>query len=227
MKQLTSIIWVVLLLTLLLVDFLNAEEAENNIYHSFTLDVGVGDSKNTTSFIDWDFDGWIGTDKNKVWLKSNGDYTDELVDAEYWLMYSRNIDTFWDLQVGFRYDEPSSLGYAVIGINGISPYFFETELHLFISKDNDFSLRLSEQKEFFITQKLRLIPYFELNVFFQDVKELESNAGFTVTEVGVKTNYKISNALSGYVNLKYIANLSSISQEEEEFQGILGIQILF
>ena len=134
------------------------EEHGHAIYHAFHLKTGVG-SSDDASIADWDFNGWIGTDENKLWLKSEGERENGVTgQAEFWAMYSRNISTFWDAQIGVRHDtQPDSLTYAVIGFEGLAPYFFETEAHIFVSEDGDVSAQIRQENEFLITQKLIII----------------------------------------------------------------------
>ena len=99
------------------------------MFHAFTLetDYGAGEHGSVTS---WDLDGWIGGDYHKLAVKSEGEITEsETEAAEFWGMYSRNIATFWDAQFGLRHDtQPESTSYAVLGVEGLAPQFFETEV---------------------------------------------------------------------------------------------------
>ena len=73
----------------------------------------------------WDADAWYGGDINKVWLKTEGEYSFEdngLEDAEVQLLWSRAISRYFDLQTGVRYDfEPKGQAHAVLGIQGLAP----------------------------------------------------------------------------------------------------------
>lgn len=126
-------------------------------FHMFRLetDTGVNRGKSISS---WDLDGWIGTDENKLWIKSEGEHSDgKLEDAEVWAMYSRNIATFWDAQAGIRYDfEPRGNAYFVAGFTGLAQYNFETEAHLFVSERGDVTARLRRENDILLTQKLIL-----------------------------------------------------------------------
>src|SRR3989344_339659 len=76
------------------------EEHGSQIFHAFRLKTGYGGGK-SGAVASWDFDGWVGGDDNKIWLKSEGENTDgETEKVEFWALYSRNIATFWDAQIG-------------------------------------------------------------------------------------------------------------------------------
>ena len=104
--------------------FASADDTHGNgTFHAFDLEMGIGASDDGNDFADWDLDGWIGTDENKLWLRSEGERSDnETEAAEFWAMYSRNIARFWDLQIGIRHDaKPHSLTHAVIGFDDWHP----------------------------------------------------------------------------------------------------------
>lgn len=207
----------------------------SEVWHAFTLetDYGAGQDGPVAS---WDLDGWIGTDENKLWLKSEGEKADGTTEqAEFWAMYSRNIHDFWDVQVGIRHDtRREATSYAVIGLNGLAPYFFETETHLFVSDEGDVSARLRQTNEFLLTQKLILEPYVEMNLFAQDVPELDVGAGLSSGEIGLQTRYEITRKFAPYVDMRYerkFGETSSIAKHEgednDDFVAALGIRFMF
>src|SRR3546814_9759592 len=107
----------------------------------------------------WDAQGWIGTDYDKLFLTSDGEQplVGQLEEAEVQLLYSRLISDFFDAQVGVRYDfEPDpERAYAVLGLQGLAPQFFEIDTALFVSEKGDVSARVEAEYELLITQRLR------------------------------------------------------------------------
>lgn len=92
-------------------------------------------SLSTDSTTSWGAQGWLGYDLNKLWIKTEGEYSGgEVVDAEIQALYSRAIAPYWDLQMGLRRDlKPSpSRDWAVLGIQGLAPYFFEIDAALYV-----------------------------------------------------------------------------------------------
>lgn len=214
----------------------HSKEHGGQIFHAFRLEVGGGGTTDGAATADWDFDGWIGTDENKLWLKSEGERTDSTTEqAEFWALYSRNIAMFWDAQIGIRYDvQPQSTAYLALGFEGLAPYFFETEAHLFVSDEGDVSARLRQENEFLITQRLILEPYAEINLFAQDVEEQDVGAGFSSGEIGLQTRYEITRKFAPYVDVKYerkFGETSSIAKREDgdndNFVAALGVRFMF
>ncbi len=211
-----------------------AREHGGAVHHMFVLEAETGGGPEG-AVSGWDLDGWIGTDDNKLWLKSEGEGSArKLEDAETWALYSRNIATFWDLQAGIRHDEPDSATYAVFGVNGLAPYFFETEAHLFVSDQGDVSMRLRRENDLLLTQKLVLQHYLELNAYAQDVPEKHVGAGLADGKIGIQTRYEFTRKFAPYVDVHYgrafgeTSNLAKGRGEETEgLVGAIGLRLMF
>lgn len=155
----------------------------------------------------WEAQGWIGGDYDRVWFKTRGD---DVVDgamerAEMQLLYSRTIAAFWDLQVGARYDvKPNpSRDYAVLGIQGLAPYFFEVDAAAFVSNKGDASARLEAEYELLLTQRLIAKPSAELNFAVQDVEELGIGSGLSEAELGLRLRYEIVSEIAPYLGVSW------------------------
>jgi copper resistance protein B len=181
------------------------EDHGSQRFHALTLETDIGASR-SGALSSWDLDGWIGGNENKLWLKSEGGILDgeQTHQAEFWALYSRNIATFWDAQIGLRYDnKPLSATYLTIGFQGLAPYLFETEAHLFVSNQGDMSLRIHKENDFLITQKLITRPYAEINIFARDVPKQEVGAGIANGNIGIQTRYEITRKFAPYVDVRY------------------------
>jgi copper resistance protein B len=207
----------------------------SEIWHMFTLETDYGGRKHGP-VASWDLNGWAGTDENKLWLKSEGGKSDGTLEkAEFWAMYSRNVHDFWDVQAGIRHDtRPRLTSYAVLGINGLAPYFFETEAHVFVSHKGDISARLRQENDFLLTQRLILAPYAEVNLFAQDVPEQDIGAGISSGEIGLQTRYEITRKFAPYIDVRYerkFGETSSIAKNNgkgnDDFTAALGIRFMF
>lgn len=215
---------------------LAAGQHGSEIYHAIYIEAATGSNDHGEVITEWDVDGWIGNDENKLWLKAEGERENGRSEAvETWLMYSRYYSTFWDVQIGLRHDAQSDkINYAVIGLHGLASYFFETDAHTFLSEDGDLSARLSQHNEFLITQKWILEPYLEANFFAQDVDELEVGAGLSSAEFGIQTRYEFTRQFATFIDIKYerlFGETADIAQQFDEsnnaFITQLGIKLLF
>ena len=153
----------------------------------------------------WDVQGWVGGDRNKLWLKSEGEFHGgEAENAELQLLYSRNIGVFFDAQVGVRHDfEPQSTTYLAAGVQGLAPYLLETEATAFLSEDGHASLRLEQSFDVLLTQRLILEPYAEAELQAGDVPERRLGRGLSEAEAGLQLRYEISRKFAPYADLAY------------------------
>lgn len=209
------------------------------IFHSFTLEADAGKDRDGTAK-SWDLDGWVGGDFNRLWLKSEGKkFSNYEKKSEVQALYSRNISTFWDAQFGLRHDfktdfSSQNVNYLTIGLEGLAPYFFETDAHIFVSDAGNFSARLKQEIDIFITQKLITQPYFEADFFAQDVPKLEVRQGLSELEIGALTRYEFSRKFAPYFALRYhrktfgTASLArKIGEEVDNFIASAGIRLKF
>lgn len=158
----------------------------------------------------WEGEGWIGGDINRFVFKTEGEANeDDVESAEVQALYSRAIGPYFDLQAGVRYDiEPSpDRAYAVIGFEGVAPYWFETTGALFLSDEGEFSARFEGSYDARLTQRFILQPSAEINVSAEDVPELGLGAGLIDIELGLRLRYDITRTFAPYVGVSYETKL--------------------
>src|SRR3546814_9278892 len=174
-----------------------AAEMDDQIYTFFQLDQNEYRlSDEGEHAYAWDAQGWIGTDYDKLFLKSEGEQPLDgpPEEAEVQLLYSRLISEFFDAQGGVRYDfEPDpERAYAVLGLQGLAPQFLEVVSALFVREKGDVLARFEAAYELLLTQRLVLQPLAELNVGVQEVEELGLGSGPTDIELGLTLRYEIT-----------------------------------
>ncbi|MDP1626610.1 copper resistance protein B [Parvibaculum sp.] len=157
----------------------------------------------------WNVDGWIGGDVERLWIRSEGEIEDgDFERAEVQLYYGRNVHPYWDVLVGVRQDfAPRGETYLAAGVTGLAPYFFETEATAFVSTQGDVSARFEQSFELLLTQRLIAEPHVELNLFAQDVPELGAGAGFSTVEAGVQLRYEVTRKFAPYADLVWERDL--------------------
>jgi copper resistance protein B len=221
--------------------FSSVAQAEENhqhgadIFHAFRLeaDSGWGKDDEVTT---WDLDGWVGGPENKLWLKSEGEIEAGITEqAELWALYSRNVAQFWDAQIGVRQDiQEYSTTYLALGVEGLAYYYFETEAHVFVSDDGDFSARVRQENDLLLTQRLILQPYLEATLFFKNVAEQEVGEGLSAGEIGWQLRYELTRKFAPYIDVRYerlFGETSTIARREgentEDFIASIGLRLMF
>ncbi len=183
----------------------------------------------------WEAQGWIGYDLNKLWLKTEGLYNNESNDTEEFelqALWSHAISPFWDFQAGWRHDsEENSRNYAVIGLMGLAPYWFEIDAAAFISEDGDTSARLEAEYELRFTQRLILQPRMELNYAFSEDLEAGIGQGLHKANLGLRLRYEFKREIAPYLGIaweKSFGNtaeiLRSSGMDNEETSLVLGLR---
>lgn len=159
----------------------------------------------------WDGEAWFGGDINRFTLKSEGEGVlggrsgTFMETAEVQALYSRAIGPYFNLQGGVRYDfKPNpSRTYATIGVEGLAPYWFETEAALFLSNKGEVLGRVEGYYDQRITQRLVLQPRLELNLSAQNVPETRIGAGISNAEFGLRLRYEIRRQFAPYIGVSY------------------------
>lgn len=205
-------------------------------YHRFQFDIASGLDNSDRHLTDWELDGWIGSDENRMKIEADGKYSGTSTEqAQLRLLYSRNIATFWDAQIGLRQNiQPDSITYFTFGIEGLAPYFFETGLYAFVSEQGDVSLQLRQENELLLTQQLILQPFLQADLFLQDVPELDTGAGLSGAEIGLQLRYEITRKFAPYLRFSYerkFGETASIAiangNRRDTINTMIGLRLLF
>lgn len=164
----------------------------------------------------WEGQGWYGGDINRLTLKTEGEGTfgKNPEKAEVQLLYSRAVDPYFNLQAGVRQDLGSGPKhtYAVVGFEGLAPYWFEVEGALFLSNKGDVLGRLSGYYDQRITQKLILQPRAEMNFALQDVPESRIGSGLSDVELGLRLRYEVVKEFAPYIGVEWARKVGNTAR---------------
>ena len=167
------------------------------------LEVRDTDAGNVTA---WKADAWLGKDLHKLWLKTEGKYHEgKTEDTELQLLYSRALSPFWDVQAGWRRDQrpTPTRDWLALGIMGLAPYLFETDLALFIGEGGRSAARLDAEYEYLFSQRLVLTPEVEMNLYSKDDPELGIGAGLSDVSLGLRLRYEIRREFAPYIGIHW------------------------
>jgi len=219
----------ILLLLAMTVSVAEAQE-DQMIFNHFKAERLEYEGNENLSLFKWDVQNWIGNDKHKLWLKTEGDYVSEqniFGRADLQLLYSRNISTFWDFQIGARRAfEPERTYDAVIGFQGLAPYFIEVESAMFITDNGNVLGRLGLGYELLLTQRLILQPRIEVNVAASDIGNRGVKAGITEFETGVRLRYEIEREFAPYLGFDYVEE-ESLLEHHHSVRFVVGMRVWY
>jgi copper resistance protein B len=183
---------------------------------------------------------WIGKDIHKLWIKTDIERADGITEeAEVQALYSGAFLRYWNFQAGLRKDfQPSldlpSRSFAVIGFQGLAPYFFEIDTALFLGEKGRAGLRLGAEYELLFTQKLILTPEIEVNL--NSKRDLKNGVGQGLSdlELGLRLRYEISREFAPYFGLNWArkygdtADYAQLAGEDvSESQAVIGVRAWF
>ena len=189
-----------------------AMEGEGDIFRSSLvvdkLEYQFSDEKATN----WDVYGYAGYDINKIYIYSEGEKVkNESANSENQLVYSRAISPFWDAQIGIGYDKNNEAHqtWGIIGLQGLSQYFFETRTTLLLGEDGNIGLRAEAEYDALLTQKLILTPSIQLSAYTKDNEEMGIGSGFSNITIGTRLRYEITREFAPYIGVEWNKNLGN------------------
>jgi copper resistance protein B len=155
------------------------------------------------TLVTWDAFAWYGGDDVKLRLEAEGDaLSGNVGSSELRAMLSWNASDFWDVQAGLQQDlAPDQVTWAFVGVQGLAPYFFDTEARLFVSDNADAAIRLRQSFDILFTQSLILEPHADVIAYAQDVLSLGVGAGLSHVEAGLQLRYEITRDIAPYIDL--------------------------
>ncbi|HXR36206.1 MAG TPA: copper resistance protein B [Candidatus Binataceae bacterium] len=154
----------------------------------------------------WDGEGWVGTDMNRLWLKSEGFIAHGLAtDGDQEALYDRPITTYFDAQAGVRYDLDSNPGrvWGAIGIEGLAPYFFQFAPTFYFSDRGYFAGRIAGSYDLLITNRLILQPQVEMNFYSKSQADRGVGSGLSEIDTGLRLRYEITRKFAPYIGFAY------------------------
>jgi copper resistance protein B len=158
------------------------------------------------SFNAYDLQGWLGKDYNKLVLKAEGEGEGgKLQEARTELLWGHAQTTYWDTQLGLRYDSgiAPDRKWLGLGVQGLAPYWFEVDATAYIGEQGRTALRLSAEYELLLTQKLILQPRIEAHFYGQQDAATERGSGLSSLITGVRLRYEIRREFAPYVGAEW------------------------
>jgi copper resistance protein B len=186
----------------------------------------------------WEAEGWIGGDIDRFAIKSKaeGAFGGSIEHLEFQAGWFHALDPWFNLHAGIRQDfQPRPRRtHAVLAIEGLAPYWFEVEGELFLSHKGEVTARAEASYDQRITQRLILQPAVELNLSAQDMPELETGAGFTAIEAGLRLRYELVREFAPYVGINWERKLGRTAryarlhgEDVDALRFVAGIRLWF
>lgn len=178
----------------------------------------------------WSAQGWIGYDINRFWWRTEGERLGNHTEAaEITALYGRAISRWWDAVIGVRHDfkpdDPQT--FFAMGIQGLAPQWFETELTLYVGDDWQTLLRAEFEYEILLMQQVVLTPELEINLASRDDPTRGIGAGINNTELGLRLSYSIVREVAPYIGFNWTqryGKTADLAEDDSETVFLLGLR---
>jgi copper resistance protein B len=187
--------------------------------------------------LDWEFNGWIGGDIDRLLIRSEGERTAGRLDhAEIQALWGHAITPWWDLVAGVRQDfKPGSpQTWAAFGIQGSALYGFEVQATAFAGENGQTAARLEGEYDILITNRLILQPRAEINFHGKNDPSRGVGAGLSDTELGLRLRYEIRREFAPYIGVTWNRNYANTADyaradgdSPSETRFLVGVRMWF
>lgn len=173
-------------------------------------------TENSDDLVVWDMLAWYGGDRNRVYIKSEGENQQddgEPSDLERTeLLASHLIAPFWELQggVGTRgstASEQNREDYLVISLFGVAPYRFEMDNSITVNEDGDVAATIEAEYDIRLSQVSYLQPRLEIAAALTDAEAYNRPRGLNDVRVGLRYRYELSREFAPYIGAYWSRSL--------------------
>lgn len=185
----------------------------------------------------WEGQGWIGTDLNRVWFRSEGERTDRQTEsADLEVLYGRSISTWWDVVAGVRHDfKPgASQNFAAIGVQGLAPMKFEVSATAYLGEGGQTAANVEAEYELLLTNRLILQPLVEVTAYGKNDPLRGIGSGLSTAEAGLRLRYEFTRKFAPYIGVVYeraFGNTADMRREHgesfEDTRLVIGLRTWF
>jgi copper resistance protein B len=158
------------------------------------------------SGLHWDVDGWVGGDRDRLWLRAEGvGESGRLDEAHGHVLYGRPIARWWDLVAGVRQDARPGAAqtWAAIGLQGFAPYRIDVELTGYVGAGGRTQLRADAAHDLRLTRRLIAQTRLEATLNGKADAAREVGAGLSATEFGIRVRYEIRRDVAPYIGVTW------------------------
>ena len=151
-------------------------------------------------------DGWIGGDRDRMWLRSEGVSDDGRLDeAHVHALYGRPIARWWDVVAGVRQDARpgGAQTWAAAGVQGFAPYRVDVEITGYVGASGRTQLRLDAAHDLRVTRRVIAQTRLEATINGKADRDRLAGAGLAVVEAGIRMRYEIRRDLAPYLGVTW------------------------
>jgi copper resistance protein B len=185
----------------------------------------------------WEAEGWIGTDTDRLWLRSAGERENGSTHAaDLEVLYGRSVSAWWDVVAGVRHDfKPGdSRTFAAVGVMGLAPQKFEVEATLYAGEGGQTAFVFEAERELLLTNRWILAPSIEVELHGRTDVERGIGSGLGGVEAGLRLRYEVTRRFAPYVGIAHERAFGTTADLRREAGGgvdetrvVVGVRVWF
>lgn len=156
--------------------------------------------------VNWDTRGWIGTDRTRAWLRSEGESSDGRVrGTQFHALAGRKVSRWWDVVAGVRQDwRPGpAQTWAAVGVQGVAPYWFDVAITGYVGAAGRTHVRVETEYDLLVTNRLILQPIVEAELYGKADSTHGFGAGLTTVDTGLRLRYEVRREFAPYLGVTW------------------------
>jgi copper resistance protein B len=198
------------------------------------LEVASGDGEHGQNV---EAEAWYGNDYNKAWVKVEGERRrGSLESSRTELLWDRAFAPFWSTQLGVRHDggEGGGRNWLAFGVQGLAPYWFESEATAYWRPGSGLAARLNVKYEILFTPRLILEPELGANLYSRADLDRATGKGLSDINMGLRLRYEITRKFAPYIGVTWNRQFGGTADytrmrggDRSEVRAVAGVRLWF
>jgi len=161
----------------------------------------------------WEGQAWWGGDTHRLVVDSEGEALVSGGDGgeveSFDVQYGYGFSAYWQAKAGLGYQTTFGPGpdrdraSAVVGVQGLAPYWFEVDTGLRVSEDGDAVAEFEGEYEWLFTQRLILQGRADTSYAFSEVPEFGVGEGVNGLTLGLRLRYELAREFAPYIGVRW------------------------
>lgn len=184
-----------------------------------------------------DVEGWYGGDFDKVWLKTEGERRNgRLESLRTEALWDHAFAPYWSTQLGVRHDTGGgdARNWLAFGVQGLAPYWFETEATAYVRSGGQFGARADVRYELLFTQRLILEPQLQANLYSRADPQHGTGSGLSDLSFGLRLRYEVRRQFAPYIGVTWQRKFGDAARfaeqsggRRQQLQAVAGARVWF
>lgn len=186
----------------------------------------------------YDGEAWYGGTYNRAALKAEGEVASgKLHDSRTQLLWRHAVSTFWDTELGLRFDHGKGMPnrqWLAFGFKGLAPYWFDVDATAFVGPNGRTALWLKAEYDVLLTQRLYLQPSIEVNLYGKDDERRGIGSGLANGTAGLRLKYEITRQVAPYIGVEWASSFGKTAdyaraagEPKQETRFLAGVSLRF